>query len=297
MLLDPSSTEWRIRETINRISVENDELEITPEEWRNKFKHWKASTSTSPSGVHLGHYKALLETMYVPNDTQLVMDIEIFKKKQDIFNIHLRFINSVLTHGRSITRWRQCNNICIPKKPGCIDIDKYRNIHIYECDLNAIKWKNAIHKAAEEEVICERQFGSRKAKTSQLPILIEILQQDYSRITRICYGQINYNAKACYDRILPTLASLVSESFGVHQTILNLHRDLLQHMEYYVAMQQDWKYFDTMSNPIYGTGQGSGNSPHIWTMVSSILLQILNAEAKGASYPMQNGTDRNSICG
>ena len=106
MSLDPSSTEWRIREAINRISVENDNLEITPEEWRDKFKHWKESTSTSPSGVHLGHYKALLETMYVPNDTQLVMDLEIFEKQQDRFNIHLRLINSVLTHGRSITRWR-----------------------------------------------------------------------------------------------------------------------------------------------------------------------------------------------
>ena len=139
-------------------------------------------------------------------------------------------------------------------------------------------------KAEEEEVICENQFGSRKAKTSQLPILIEILQQDYSRITQTCYGQINYDAKAFYDRILPTLASLVSDSYGFHQTIVKLHQDLLQHVEYYVTItgtQQDWKYFDTMSNPIYGTGQGSGNSPHIWTMISSILLQILNTEAKG----------------
>ena len=208
MSLDPSSTEWRIREAINGISVKNDDLEIAPEEWRDKFKHWKESTSTY--GVHLGHYKVLLETMYVPNDTQLVMDHEIFKKLQDIFNIHLCLINSVLTHGRSITRWRRCNNICIPKKSGCIDNDKFRNIHIYECNLNAvlaIKWKNAIHKAEEEEVICESQFGSRKAKTSQLPILIEILQQDYSRLTRTCYGQIKYDAKACYDRILSTLAS------------------------------------------------------------------------------------------
>ena len=30
-------------------------------------------------------------------------------------------------------------------------------------------------------------------------------------------------------------------------------------------------------------------------MLSSILLQILNIEAKGASYPVQNGTDRKVI--
>ena len=58
-------------------------------------------------------------------------------------------------------------------------------------------------------------------------------------------------------------------------------------MKYYVTItgsQQDWKYYNTSNHPIYGTGQGSGNSPHIWTMMSSILLHILNAEAEGAAY-------------
>ena len=39
--------------------------EITHDEWKNKFKHWKESTSTSPSGVHLGHYKTLFNTIYM----------------------------------------------------------------------------------------------------------------------------------------------------------------------------------------------------------------------------------------
>jgi len=132
MQLEQSTPECKIQEAINEISVNNnDDLEITQEEWRNKFKHWKESTSTSPSGVHLGHYKTLLSTIYVPNDTQLVMDMEIFEKQNDIFNLHIRFINLVVRSGRSITRWRRCNNICIPKIPGCIDINKYRNIHTY----------------------------------------------------------------------------------------------------------------------------------------------------------------------
>jgi hypothetical protein len=35
---------------------------------------------------------------------------------------------------------------------------------------------------------------------------------------------------------------------------------------------------------VYGTGQGSGNSPHVWTMFSSVLLQMLHKEAQGAQY-------------
>ena len=71
---------------INEVSVETDELEINPEEWRNKFHHWKQSTSTSPSGVHLGHHKALIEPIFVRNDTQMVPDMEIHDKQQEIFN-------------------------------------------------------------------------------------------------------------------------------------------------------------------------------------------------------------------
>ena len=47
-----------------------------------------------------------------------------------------------------------------------------------------------------------------------------------------------------------------------------------------------------MAHPTYGTGQGSGNSPHIWTMISSILLNLHNAEAEGAEHPSQDGLKR-----
>ena len=298
---DRGITEWKIREAINSISVEQNSLDINSEEWIQKFKHWKESTSTSPSGVHLGHYKVLIETIFVPEDTQMIPDIEIYNKQQVILDAHLRLINAILKHGKSILRWQRCNNICIPKKQGCIEIDKFRNIHIYECDLNAvlaIKWKGAIFTSEKEGKLSESQFGSRKSKNSQLPILLEILQNDISRLTRTSYGQINYDAKACYDRILPILAALVSSSYGVHQKIVLLHNHLLKNMKYHVTItgsQQEWKFYNTSNHPIYGTGQGSGNSPHIWTMMSSILLHILNTEAEGAVYDLPDGTKRKAI--
>jgi hypothetical protein len=107
IMLEPSTPECNIQEAINDISVNNnDDLEITQKEWRNKFNHWKESTSTSPSGVHLAHYKTLLSTIYVPNNTQLVMDMELYEKQNDFLNLHIRFINLGLRNGRSITQWR-----------------------------------------------------------------------------------------------------------------------------------------------------------------------------------------------
>ena len=215
--INSESIEWKLRENIRQINVKYDEVEIGMEEWKQKFKSWRESTSTSPSGVHLGHFKALIEPIYVIHDIQLAPDLEINNMQQEIMELHLRLINLILQSGNSIPRWQQCNNISIPKKPDCILLDKFRNIHIYECNLNAvlaIKWKAAIHNAEDANQLSESQFGSRKGKNTQIPILMEVLQQDISRLTRRPYGQINYDAKACYDRILPNLASIVSNAFG-----------------------------------------------------------------------------------
>ena len=68
--INPGSSEWKLQEMINEVSVETDELEINPEEWKNKFQHWKESTSTSPSGVHLGHHKVLIEPIFVTDGSR-----------------------------------------------------------------------------------------------------------------------------------------------------------------------------------------------------------------------------------
>jgi hypothetical protein len=85
-------------------------------------------------------------------------------------------------------------------------------------------------------LLSESQFGSCKAMSSQTPVFLEILQHDLSRMTRKQYGQINYNAKACYDCILPNLASLISQRFGVHDNVVRLHHHLLKNMQYHVVI-------------------------------------------------------------
>jgi hypothetical protein len=41
-----------------------------------------------------------------------------------------------------------------------------------------------------------------------------IITTGYSGLERTIYGQINYDANACYDHILPILACVVRKSFG-----------------------------------------------------------------------------------
>ena len=54
-----------------------------------------------------------------------------------LFETQLAIVNVAAKVGRPLNRWKNAVNIVIPKQKGTIDITKFRNIHIYECDLNA----------------------------------------------------------------------------------------------------------------------------------------------------------------
>ena len=52
---------------------------LTYEEFRSKIKVWRESTSTSPSGRHLGHYKVLVPSIdrsLSPNEQETLQDIQ-----------------------------------------------------------------------------------------------------------------------------------------------------------------------------------------------------------------------------
>jgi hypothetical protein len=41
--------------------------EVTLDDWTGKMKSWKETTSTSPSGMHLGHHKTLIKQFHPDN--------------------------------------------------------------------------------------------------------------------------------------------------------------------------------------------------------------------------------------
>jgi hypothetical protein len=54
-------------------------------------------------------------------------------------------------------------------------------------------------------------------------------------------------------------------------------------------------YQHTVEHPIYGTGQGSGNSPMIWCFLSSVLFDCYETTANGASYELPDRSGRTNI--
>jgi len=96
--------------------------------------------------------------------------------------------------------------------------------------------------------------------------LLENAQLEIARLTRKQYGQVNYDARACYDRILPNLASMTSLVHGVPRSLVKLHNHLLATMKYEVVIEGASKsavYTSNNTYTVYGTGQGCGNSQFI----------------------------------
>ena len=117
--------------------------------------------------------------------------------------------------------------------------------------------------------------------------MLEELQFELSRMSRKSFIQTNYDATACYDRIIPNLATLASRHFGKDKHVALTNTRTLEHARYFIRTEMglsQTSYTHSEEFPIYGTGQGSGNSPMIWCFVSSILFQCYETCANPASY-------------
>jgi hypothetical protein len=131
-----------------RSSATNMKPSIHYNDFIGKLKTWRESTSTSPSGLHLGHYKALLarhEFSDLPERDPRRAEFE--QQRNDILMVHYQMINYGLERGYSYQRWKNVVNAILLKEPGNIKIHRTRVIHLYEADYNlamGLKWKAAM---------------------------------------------------------------------------------------------------------------------------------------------------------
>ena len=273
---------------------------ISEDEFVGKLKVWRESTSTSPSGLHLGHYKALIsrhqhsEVDSKANETLQAQKTELDMMQREMMLLHLRLINYALERGYSHQRWQTVANAMIFKEPGRnVKIQRTRVIHIYEADYNlsmGLKWRNAVFQAEEVDVLNQGQCGGRSKCTVSDPVLIEELQMDISRVSQKTVVQTNHDATACYDRIVPNLVMVASQKFGVSASVTQACATSLEKAEYRIRTDSlglaPTGYHHSPESPVlYGTGQGSAFSPAIrFLFISCILCDIYEKLAKTAAY-------------
>ena len=192
---------------------------ITTDEFDGKMKKWRETTSTSPSGRHLGHYKVLVSTIDRSLQENVVKNLQSIQK--DIKMCYIGLINYCVKHRYSLNRWKTIVNMMIYKEPGNVKIHRLRVIHLYEADqslLWGIKWGERMRAAINNKTLHPGQYGGLPGRSCTSLTFFEELRFDYASLTRFPFANFDNDACSCYDRILCALASLAGKNTGFTKT-------------------------------------------------------------------------------
>ena len=255
---------------------------ISAEDVRAGYKRWRESTSTSPSGLHLGHEKAIMR--YDEEDGENRLSDRIFKLKAT-------FLNMAIEHGHVYSRWKTIVNAMIEKIPGKPLLNKLRVIHLIESDFNlmtGILWGRRLMKQGERlEAFGDEQGGSRKDRRAQEILLFKHLAYSLVRMTKTNCATFDNDAKSCYDRIVMLFASICSQRLGMDPKACKLFLKTLDSAHYHVktnlGISKEY-YATSKSHTIHGPGQGGRSSPGIWTMISCMLIACMRKKSEGANF-------------
>lgn len=258
--------------------------EISYAEFCKGLRKWKEATSTSPSGRHLGHYKALLTADGADKD----YSEEDPNPSQAILLVYYQIVMAAIKAGTTLNRWCHSTTAMIEKIPGSPRITKLRVIHLYEADYNLflkIVWaRKLVWHAHDANALNNSQTGSRPGRRSIDTVINKEMKYLYSRLTRTPMATMDNDATSCYDRIIVNLAMLISKYYGMPNQTCKVQAATLQKMQYRLrtALGDSKRvYQHSTDTPVHGTGQGSCASPCLWLIISSILMDCLEKGASG----------------
>ena len=125
------------------------------------------------------------------------------------------------------------------KEPGNIMIHRLRVIHIYEADpgvLLAITWRQLTYELLAKDFFHLGLSATVPTRTIYDPVLVTAFQCEISKLTRSTLAKGESDATACYNRILPNLASAVSQLNAIPKTVCLVHAKTLKEATYYLKV-------------------------------------------------------------
>ena len=249
-----------------------DDLEISLSEHQQAWRKAKESTSSSPSGLHFGLWKA-----NATDDT--LADID-------------RILRGIpFRTGHSLRRWQTGVDVELCKKAGNYDVDKLRTIVLLEADynMNNKAMSRRVARAAERDgTLAKEQYGSRNRHSAPDVSLNNRLTDDLMRQTRKGGAVISNDAKSCYDRIVHAVLSLCLQRMGVAvepiQSLIDTMRHLTHHVKTAYGVSAESYAADEKSVPLQGIVQGNAMGPMGWGAVSTPIIGMMRAGGFGFQH-------------
>jgi hypothetical protein len=239
-------------------------VNISDEDFHITVQKWKESTSTSPSGRHLGHYKAA------------ILD-------EDITHLHVDMLNIPIQLGFAPERWTRSVTPMIEKDEGKPFLTRLRIIHLFEADYNLflkiLFGRRMVSNGERSHAFNDQQHGSRPRRMTMDALFLARLGKDLIRQTKTNAAHMDNDATGCYDRIIVSLGMMACRRLGMPPSAIKCQTDALLSMKYavkHVYGISDTEYSSTITEPLFGTGQGSGASPAIWLSLVTVLLNAFD---------------------
>jgi hypothetical protein len=264
------------------------------DEFISGLLHWNEKTSTSPSGRHLGLYGALV-TAYCNqsgefSDLSANMQTSTQEMAEQILTMIHGLAAAAASHGFFLRRWIQVVNVMIYKKPGCVELDKLRVIHLFEADLNLMIGILFEHRAMYHQVdrglLNQAQFG-RPGGECQDSSISKVLHNLISAFTHTPMGQFESDTMALFDREVMKFVLTCYHLTGAPLGPLRMWEQVLHNIVHKVktgfGLSTDGYSFTTAS-PIHGPGQGLKGCPSSCSTMTSILIDGMPKLCHGIKF-------------
>jgi hypothetical protein len=245
---------------------------------KQKYRNWSKGTITSPLGRHLGHKHALLPPCGLNPNSPEFEQLDTLHKTiwrlhhgmlsfhKTIWRLHHGMLNFGLRNGYCYNRWKSVVTTLIEKDPDDPRIHRFRVIHLYEDCYNlllGLTYPDALHCAKDSHTLNEGNYRSRPSWTSLDPVGLEMLQTEYSSLTRLSHPKFSNKAAACFDCIVLALSSLISCSYSISNEVNHIQADMLENAVYHIKILfgiSSRFYSHSDDSPVDGLGQGGAAS-------------------------------------
>ena len=186
---------------------------ISPKDFSNGFKLLSEDLSSSPSGRHIGHYKAAL-------------------RDEDLCTMYATILSLPFKHGFTLPLWTSAVQVMLEKTKGCARIDKLRVIQLLEADLNmalrVIFGRRLVQRAEDCETIPMSQWGSWPNRSSTDAILLKRLSYDCLSLLRHSAIIFNNDCKAAFDCMIPSIGGIALCRLGASSAAVSTLLQTLQ---------------------------------------------------------------------
>ena len=119
------------------------------------------------------------------------------------------------------------------------------------------------------------------------------MEYEVTRLTRKPLIHFDNDATSCYDRINVCIANVVSRKFGQSRKVCIVEGRTLAEARYHLKTKlgiSDEFVQHCQFHPWFGNGQGAGDSPTKWLVMSSTLFDEYETRATGALYESPDGS-------